>query len=92
MANEKFVDYYDLLSLGTDASLELVEASVRILLQRYDPQNKETGDTQKLEEVKKAYVVLSDPPARAQYDRDCKERGTAEVRSSDLVNGRKRNC
>ena len=69
MANEKFVDYYDLSSLGPNASVELVEASVRTLLQRYAPQNKETADTEKLEDVKKAYIVLSDPRARVGYDR-----------------------
>ena len=85
MASERFVDYYDLLSLDLSASLELVEASIRILLQRYGQQNKETADAEKLEVVKKAYLVLSDRQNRAQYDRDYKQRRTAEGTAANAV-------
>ncbi len=78
MASERFVDYYDLLSLDLSASVELVEASVRILLQRYGQDNKETADAEKLEVVKKAYMVLSDRQNRAQYDRDYKQQRPVE--------------
>ena len=85
MASEKFVDYYDLLSLDLSASVELVEASVRILLQRYGQDNKETGDAEKLDVVKKAYMVLSDRQNRAQYDRDYKQRRPAEGTAANAV-------
>ena len=74
MATGRFVDYYDLLSLGPDAPLELIEASVRLRLQRYAPDNKETGDPEKFDAVKKAYMTLSDRQSRAQYDREYKQR------------------
>ena len=70
MAAASFVDYYDLLNVGPNAPIELIEASVRLLLQRYVPQSKQGGDSSKLDMVKAAYMMLLDPQARADYDQE----------------------
>ena len=57
--------------------MELIEASVRLRLQCYAPDNKETGDPEKFDAVKKAYMTLSDRQSRAQYDREYKQRRPA---------------
>ncbi len=54
--------------------MELIEASVRLRLHRYAPDNKETSDPEKFDAVKKAFVTLSDRQSRAQYDHKYKQR------------------
>ena len=40
----------------------------RLLAQRWHPDNRETGDVEKFRAVHNAYLVLSDPEKRAQFD------------------------
>lgn len=72
MQNGSFIDYYDLLMISPAADVEMLEAAVRVGLARYNPKNEKTGDKHKFELVKQAYLTLSNPQARAVYDREHK--------------------
>jgi curved DNA-binding protein CbpA len=68
MAEEKAVDYYELLQVSASAEPETINRVYRLLAQRYHPDNRETGDEGRFREITEAYRVLSDPEKRAQYD------------------------
>ena len=63
-----FVDYYELMQISPNAELPTVQRVYRLLAARYHPDNPETGNTDQFVLLQKAYQVLSDPEARAQYD------------------------
>jgi curved DNA-binding protein CbpA len=63
-----FVDYYELMQISPNAELATVQRVYRLLAARYHPDNPETGNTDQFVLLQKAYQVLSDPEARAQYD------------------------
>lgn len=65
MAQSK--DFYDILGVKKDASVEDIKSSYRKLAHKYHP-DKQGGDADKFKEVSEAYQVLSDPKKRAQYD------------------------
>ena len=64
-------DYYDVLGVKKDASLDEIRSAYRKLAMKYHPDknpgNKEAE--QKFKEASEAYEVLSDPQKRGQYDR-----------------------
>ena len=68
MEREGFIDYYEILKLSQGADQETIERVYRLLAKRYHPDNKDTGDAQKFDELVKAYRALSDPEQRADYD------------------------
>lgn len=64
-------DYYQILGVGKDASLDEIKKSYRKLAHKYHP-DKTKGDKaaeEKFKEVSEAYKVLSDPAKRSNYDR-----------------------
>src|SRR5438046_6777327 len=61
-------DYYETLQLSPNADEETISRVFRILVKRYHPDNADTGNTKKFNEVMEAYRVLSDPEKRAAYD------------------------
>ncbi len=65
-------DYYEVLGVGRDASLEDVKKAYRKVALKYhpdrNPENKEEA-SDKFKEASKAYEVLSNAEKRAQYDR-----------------------
>ena len=63
-----FEDYYETLQLSINADTETVDRVYRILVRRYHPDNQETGNAEKFNQVVKAHKVLSDPELRASYD------------------------
>ena len=68
MEKEGFIDYYEILQLSQGADRETIERVYRLLAKRYHPDNKDTGDAQKFDELVKAYRALSDPERRVDYD------------------------
>lgn len=64
-------DYYEVLGVSRDASEEEIKKAYRRLARRYHPDvNKDDPEAEaKFKEISEAYKVLSDPKARAQYDR-----------------------
>jgi molecular chaperone DnaJ len=62
-------DYYDILGISKNASVDEIKRSYRKLARQYHPDvNKEPGAAEKFKELNQAYQVLSDPNKRSQYD------------------------
>lgn len=64
-------DYYEILGVGRDATTEDIRRAYRKLARKYHPDvNKDDPDAEeKFKEINEAHRVLSDPEARARYDR-----------------------
>ena len=62
------IDYYEVLQISPNADPDTVQRVFRLLAQRFHPDNKETGDTERFRALHEAYSVLSVPEKRAQYD------------------------
>ncbi|MDP6703864.1 MAG: molecular chaperone DnaJ [archaeon] len=60
-------DYYKVLGVSKDASVEEIKKAYRSLAHKHHPDK--GGNDQKFKEVSEAYQVLSDNDKRAQYDR-----------------------
>ncbi|MDX2002579.1 MAG: DnaJ domain-containing protein [Chitinophagales bacterium] len=62
-------DYYAVLELEHNASLQDIKASFRRLALRYHPdRNSSAGASDKFNEINRAYEVLADVESRRQYD------------------------
>ena len=60
---------YEVLEISANASPEVMRAAFRVLTQRYHPdKNKGEDADQMMAEINKAYLTLSDPVSRAEYD------------------------
>src|SRR5579875_341992 len=63
-------DYYEVLGVPKDATLEQIKASYRKLAMQYHPdRNKSKHAEEKFKEISEAYAVLSDESKRSEYDR-----------------------
>jgi curved DNA-binding protein CbpA len=62
------LDLYETLQISPNADLDTIHRVYRLLAQRYHPDNQETGNVSRFREIHDAYMVLSDPATRAQYD------------------------
>jgi molecular chaperone DnaJ len=67
MATKK--DYYEILGVPRNATLEQIKDAYRTLALKYHPdRNKSPDAEEKFKEISEAYAVLSDPQKRAEYD------------------------
>ncbi len=63
-------DYYEILGISKNASLEEIKKSFRALAMKYHPdKNQELGSSEKFKEIYEAYEVLKNPETRRTYDR-----------------------
>lgn len=68
MSDSGIVDLYEVLQVSPRADRETIERVFRLLANRFHPDNRETGDSDKFSELVDAHRVLSDPEQRAKYD------------------------
>jgi curved DNA-binding protein CbpA len=68
MPDREPVDYYEVLQMSPTAEPEMIHRIYRLLAQRFHPDNRETGDTDRFRVVHEAYETLSDAQKRAAYD------------------------
>ncbi|XP_051113551.1 uncharacterized protein LOC127239440 [Andrographis paniculata] len=67
-------DYYSVLNVDRNASLQEIKAAYRSLARKYHPDmNKQPGAEEKFKEISAAYEVLSDAEKKSVYDRFGKE-------------------
>lgn len=65
----KYKDYYKILGVSRDASLDDIKKAYRRLARKYHPDvSKEAGAEDKFKEANEAHEVLSDAEKRAAYD------------------------
>jgi curved DNA-binding protein CbpA len=74
MADEQFIDYYELLRVSPGAEIESIQRVHRALAARYHPDNRETGDLERFLRVNEAFKILSDPEQRKEFDASYKTR------------------
>jgi curved DNA-binding protein CbpA len=63
-----FIDHYEVLQLSPRADQDTIHRVFRHLAKRFHPDNTESGDTRRFQELFEAFQVLSDPGERALYD------------------------
>lgn len=68
-SNQDQVDYYAVLKVNPDCDARILELAYHYFAKMYHPDNLETADPEKFNEVVEAYRVLRDPERRAEYDR-----------------------
>jgi len=78
-------DYYALLGLSADADDDEVRRAWRKLALEWHPDRAGPGTTETFQRLSSAYAVLSDPDARAAYDR---WRGSDAKRAAPVVGQR----
>lgn len=67
MADGK-LDYYEVLQVNVNAEPDTIHRVYRLLAQRFHPDNAETGNAERFQQLAEAYSVLSNPENRARYD------------------------
>lgn len=66
---QAYVDYYSVLKVNPDCDSRILELAYHYFAKMYHPDNVETADATRFNEVVEAYRVLRDPDRRADYDR-----------------------
>ena len=62
-------DYYEVLGIDNNASLDIIKNTYRKLALKYHPdRNKSSDAEEKFKEISEAYAVLSDTEKRNRYD------------------------
>lgn len=71
---KQFVNWYEVLGVQPTAKTDDLARVFQLLSARFKPDNKETGDGRRLQELKTAYDVLSNPERRKAFDQELKQR------------------
>jgi curved DNA-binding protein CbpA len=61
-------DLYETLQVSPRADQETIKRVFRLLAKRFHPDNHDTGDADRFQQVLEAFRVLSDPEQRVRYD------------------------
>jgi len=73
-------DYYRILQVDPAASPLVIQAAYRVLARIFHPDVE--GDDEQMKRINRAWAVLGDPRARAEYDRQLAGRHTGPVQAS----------
>jgi curved DNA-binding protein CbpA len=65
-----FEDYYEILEITPGVDVETIGRAYKSLVQRYHPDNQQSGDVEKFMLIVKAHEILSNPETRSAYDHD----------------------
>jgi curved DNA-binding protein CbpA len=65
--NDKFIDYYEILSVDIEASVDEIKKKYIELAKKFHPDQK-TGNSEIFQVISKAYEVLSNKETRKEYD------------------------
>ncbi len=65
--NDKFIDYYKILDIDTEATVEEIKKNYIDLAKKYHPDQK-NGNSEMFQIVSKAYETLSNKETRKEYD------------------------
>ncbi len=68
MPEKPLPDYYEILQCSPRADNETIERVFRHLANRYHPDNRDSGNSEKFAELVEAHDILADPAQRAAYD------------------------
>jgi curved DNA-binding protein CbpA len=68
MPDDEKLDYYEVLQVSTNAEPDTIHRVYRLLAQRFHPDNQESGNRDRFQQLHEAYTVLSNPESRARYD------------------------
>ena len=72
-------DLYQILQIDPAAEQEVVQAAFKRLALKYHPDKNPSLDANhRMQELNDAYAVISDPVQRAAYDRERREKLTAQ--------------
>lgn len=70
--------YYELLEIAENASSEVIKAAYKAQVAKYHPDNVESGNLKKMQEINVAFETLSDPIRRREYDKKIKSNRNEE--------------
>lgn len=80
-------DYYKILQIHPEASLEVMNNAYRALVRQYHPDlyhsHRKAPMNEKMQEINEAYSVLSNPTTRADYDRQYRQDDDQVVASAE---------
>ena len=65
--NENFIDFYEILDVDIEATVEEIKKKYIELAKKYHPDQK-TGNVEMFQKISKAYEVLSNKETRKEYD------------------------
>ena len=84
-----FTDYYEVLEISPNANPETIDRIFRHFAQRYHPDNPDSGNRLRFDEIVQAYNTLRDPAKRAQYDIQHKDHWVSHRELADEARDRK---
>lgn len=80
-------NYYEILEVSPNASLEIIKIAYKSLVKKYHPDNNENVNIEKIRKVNEAYQILSNPEKRKKYDEDMNIEKNTETQFTDSIIG-----